>query len=183
MGDDVASGGPVRGRSAGLTFWYTCGSVSPDDAPPDPAPAITPMRPGDIDAVMEIERLSFRTPWSAQVFLDEIGRDGAFVDVVRGTGGVAVGFVNFWHVSDEVHLLNVAVHPSARRQGHARRLLEHVVDFARRHTCRIVTLEARRSNEVALRLYGAVGFRSVGVRPNYYADDQEDAIVMIMDLA
>jgi ribosomal-protein-alanine N-acetyltransferase len=155
--------------------------VSSTEAPPEPTLAITPMRPGDIDAVMEIERLSFRTPWSAQVFLDEIGRAGAFVDVLRSGGGV-FGFVNFWHVADEIHLLNVAVHPSARRQGHARRLLDHVIAFARQHGCRIVTLEARRSNEVALRLYESAGFRSVAVRPNYYADDQEDAIVMIMDL-
>lgn len=142
------------------------------------------MRPGDIEAVMEIERLSFRTPWSPQVFLDEIARAEAFVDVMRHVAdGRVTGFVNYWRVVDEVHLLNVAVHPDARRQGYARRLLDHVIGFARQHGCRLVTLEARRSNELALRLYQRVGFRSVAVRPNYYADDQEDAIVMILDLA
>jgi [ribosomal protein S18]-alanine N-acetyltransferase len=57
------------------------------------------------------------------------------------------------------------------------------VDIARRDTCRVVTLEVRRSNEGAQRLYRRFAFRAVGVRPNYYADDQEDAIVMLLEMS
>jgi len=106
------------------------------------------MRPSDLDAVMEIERVSFRAPWSAQVFSEEMVRDWAHVDVVRDA---AEGFL-------------------------------HIIDFGRQHGCRIVTLEVRRSNAAALRLYRRFAFRPVGVRPNYYAEDQEDAIVMLLDL-
>jgi len=145
--------------------------------------AIEPMTAGDIDAVMEIERLSFRSPWSRQVFLEEMARDFAHVDIVRdAVTGEVVAFGNYWLVADEVHVLNIATHPQARRAGHASRMLAHMIDFARREICRCVTLEVRRSNAVAQRLYRRFAFRAIGVRPHYYAEDQEDAIVMLLDL-
>ena len=144
---------------------------------------IEPMKLSDLDAVMEIERLSFKSPWSRQVFLEEMARDFAHVDVVRDAATRAVvGFGNYWLVADEVHVLNLASLPQARRAGHASRMLAHMIDFARRELCRYVTLEVRRSNAAALRLYRRFAFRAVGVRPNYYAEDQEDAIVMVLDL-
>ena len=144
---------------------------------------ILPMRHADLDDVMEIERLAYRTPWERQVFIEELARDWAHLDVARDRAGArVVAFVNYWLVRDEVHILNVASHPGARRQGLASRLLAHVIDFARRHACRFVTLEVRRSNVGALKLYRSFGFRSVGVRPNYYVDDQEDAVVMLLEI-
>ncbi len=144
---------------------------------------ITAMESGDIDAVMEIERLSFRAPWSRNVFLEELERDWARVDVLRdsGTGEVAA-FANYWLVADELHILNIATHPVQRRAGHATRLLAHMVDVARRGSCRCMTLEVRRSNLIAQDLYRRFAFRTVGVRPHYYADDQEDAIVMLLEM-
>jgi ribosomal-protein-alanine N-acetyltransferase len=144
---------------------------------------IAPMKQGDLDDIMEIERLAFRAPWSRQVFVEELDRDWAHVDVLRERkGGGVLAFVNFWLVRDEVHVLNVATHPSARRQGHASRLLEHVISFAHREKCRYVTLEVRRSNQSAIRLYRKYGFRPVGIRPNYYVEDNEDALVMLLEI-
>jgi len=144
---------------------------------------IEPMKVSDLDAVMEIERVSFRSPWSRQVFLEELDRDWARLDLLRDVRtGRVVAFANYWLVCDEVHILNIATHPQARRLGHASRLLAHVVDFARREACRQVTLEVRRSNAPAIRIYRRFAFRAVGVRPNYYVEDQEDAIVMVLDL-
>jgi ribosomal-protein-alanine N-acetyltransferase len=143
---------------------------------------IVPMIPGDLDAVMEIERHSFKSPWSRQIFVEEFDRDWAHVDVLkRRDTGELVAFVNYWLVRDEVHVLNIATHPTARRGGHAARLLEHVIGFAKRHRCRLLTLEVRRSNQPAARLYRKYGFRPVGIRPNYY-EDREDAIVMLLEL-
>jgi [ribosomal protein S18]-alanine N-acetyltransferase len=93
-----------------------------------------------------------------------------------------LAFCNYWRVADEVHILKVAAHPDSRQQGFGSRLLSHMLDFSRRSSARLVTLEVRRSNEVAQRLYRRFGFRSVGLRPNYYADDNEDALVMLLDL-
>jgi [ribosomal protein S18]-alanine N-acetyltransferase len=161
---------------------------------------IAPMTADDLDDIMEIERNSFRAPWSRQVFVEELDRDWAHVDVLRAReaprpppgsldGAAARGgrtpvqaFVNYWLVRDEVHVLNVATHVTARRQGHAARLIEHVIAFAHRERCRYVTLEVRRSNQPAIRLYRKYGFRPVGIRPNYYVEDNEDAIVMLLEL-
>ena len=93
-----------------------------------------------------------------------------------------VAFCNYWLVADEVHLLNIATHPEARRRGHARRLMDHLLAFARENKCRYVTLEVRRSNTGAQELYRSYGFEAVGVRPNYYVEDREDAIVMLLEL-
>ena len=149
-----------------------------------PQPVIVAtMDRADIDAVMEIERLSFRSPWSREAISEELDRSWARVDVVRDTtGGEIVAFANYWLVADELHILNIATHPQLRRRGHATRLLAHMIDVARAVPCRLVTLEVRRSNTAAQRLYRRFAFRAVGVRPNYYAEDQEDAIVMLLEL-
>lgn len=144
---------------------------------------ILPARLQDLDAIMEIERRSFKAPWTRQVFQEELQRDWAHLEVVRERGGEVLAFVNYWLVRDEVHVLNIASHPEARRQGHGDRLIRRVVDFARAHRARVVTLEVRRSNHAAIRLYRKYHFRPVGVRPNYYVEDGEDAIVMLLDFA
>ena len=144
---------------------------------------VEPMRLADVDAVMAIEKVSFRSPMTAQLLLEEMGREWAHIDVVRDRlHRNVVAFSNYWVVADEVHLLNLATHPEARRAGHASRLLAHIIEVGRTRECRFVTLEVRRSNAAAARLYRRFGFRAVGVRPNYYAEDQEDAIVMLLDL-
>jgi ribosomal-protein-alanine N-acetyltransferase len=144
---------------------------------------IESMKDSDLDAVMQIEQLSFRAPWSRQVFLEELSRPWAFLDVMRATASrKVVGFCNYWRVADEIHILKVAIHPDTRRMGFGSSLLAHILDFARRHRCRLVTLEVRRSNEPAQRVYRRFGFKAVGLRPSYYADDNEDAVVMLLEL-
>lgn len=144
---------------------------------------VAPMGPDDIDAVLELERQCFRPTWTRETLLEELDRDWARVDVIRDlTLGGVIAFANYWLVADELHVLNIATHPRERRVGHATRLLAHMLEVARGLPCRMITLEVRRSNEAAQRLYRRFDFRSVGVRPNYYADDQEDAIVMLRDL-
>lgn len=144
--------------------------------------SISPMRPEDIDAVMRVENACFPMPWSPRVFLEELSRPQAHIDLLRVNGQV-VAFINYWTVLDELHLLNVATHPEARRFGHARRLMDHMLAFAHQHACRVIMLEVRRSNENALALYRSYGFRGVGVRPGYYSDNGEDALLMNLELS
>jgi ribosomal-protein-alanine N-acetyltransferase len=132
---------------------------------------------------MRVETACFPNPWAANTFLQELERAQAHIDVLRRqVDGLVVGFINHWVVLDELHLLNVATHPEERRRGHARQLIEHMLAFGRQTGCRVVLLEVRRSNEAALALYRRFGFRSVGVRPGYYSDNGEDAILMNLDL-
>lgn len=144
------------------------------------------MERADLEQVLEIERHAFHSPWSSQIFLEELEREWAHLEVLRerqpdGTS-LIVAYLNHWLVRDEVHLLNIATHPDHRRRGHARALMTHLVDFAVRHRCRYVTLEVRRSNQGAIDLYRQFQFQPVGIRPKYYAEDQEDAVVMLLEL-
>jgi ribosomal-protein-alanine N-acetyltransferase len=142
------------------------------------------MRLSDLDEVLEIERHVFRSAWSRELLIEELEREWARIDVVRDRGvGPVLAFVNYWIVRDEIHILNIATSPPERRKGHAAQLLQHVVKLARQETCREITLEVRRSNEAAQGLYARFGFRPVGVRPRYYADNDEDAIVMLLAIS
>ena len=144
---------------------------------------IQPLTPADLDAVMEIERLSFRTPWLRQAFEDELARPWARVEVLRdAVTGRPVAYADYWLVADELHILNIATHPEARRQGHGARLLRHILEVARRASYRTVELEVRRSNLAAQALYHRFQFRQVGIRPRYYEDNDEDAVLMTLRL-
>jgi len=143
---------------------------------------IEPMVEADLDDVDAIERHSFKSPWPRQVFVDELAREWARVDVAREAGRV-VGFCNYWLVKDEVHLLAIATHPDRRRAGIGRRLMDHLLEVARGRESVLVTLEVRRSNQPAIALYERLGFVPVGVRRAYYAEDREDALVMTLELA
>ncbi|HJX52598.1 MAG TPA: ribosomal protein S18-alanine N-acetyltransferase [Polyangia bacterium] len=144
---------------------------------------IQPLTAADLDAVVEIERLSFRTPWPRQAFEEEMARSWARVDVLHDTvAGRPVAFADYWLVADELHILNIATHPEARRQGHGARLLRHILDLARRASYKTIELEVRRSNLAAQALYRHFEFRQVGIRTRYYEDNDEDAIVMTLRL-
>jgi ribosomal-protein-alanine N-acetyltransferase len=137
----------------------------------------------DLDAVMEIERLSFATPWVRQAFTDEMARPWAHLELLWDqASGRAVGFCNYWLVADELHILNIAVHPDFRNQGHALALAHHILAAAREAKARVVMLEVRVSNVAARSLYCKLGFREVGTRPKYYADNGEDAVLMDLEV-
>jgi ribosomal-protein-alanine N-acetyltransferase len=137
----------------------------------------------DLDEVLEIERLSFRTPWQRPAFEDEMSHAWSRLEVVRDTAtGRILAFADYWLVSDEVHILNIATHPQARRQGHGARLLRHIVDQAKLASFACIDLEVRRSNTAAQALYAQHGFLVVGMRPRYYEDNDEDAILMTLKL-
>lgn len=138
----------------------------------------------DLDAVMEIEHLAFSTPWVREAFVDELTRPWARLEVLRQkASNRVVAFCNYWLVSDELHILNIAVHPNERRHGHASRLLAHIVSEAHRASFRLLMLEVRVSNTAAQALYRKFGFREIGRRPKYYADTGEDALLMDLELS
>lgn len=139
----------------------------------------------DLPAVMAIQSGAFTNPWSLDMVKKELTQDWSTVLLAERPGPAGwevLGFAVFWLVHDEVHVLNVAVHPEARRQGVGRALMEAAVSHGRRHRCATITLEVRRSNGAAQALYESLGFRRVGLRPAYYGDNQEDAVIMTADL-
>jgi len=141
---------------------------------------LRPMTMADLPTVLAIERESFTRPWSEASFRREMTLAWSSLEVAWEEGAAhdrIVGYVCRWTVADEVHLMNVAVHPGARRRGVGRRLVEHVLAEAARVGVRAVLLEVRSGNAGARRLYGRVGFRQIGLRRGYYGPGQ-DALVL-----
>lgn len=136
----------------------------------------------DIDRVLAIEKASFEFPWSTRFFLEELRVDCAR-SVLAELEGRIVGYVLFWLLPDTVDIHNIAVHPDFRRRGIGWRLLEQVVIAARRHSAVRVTLDVRRSNIAAQKLYRLFGFKSMGLRSGYYSDNGEDALIMVLELS
>jgi ribosomal-protein-alanine N-acetyltransferase len=143
------------------------------------------MRREDLPAVLEIERRAFSQPWSRAFFEKELGTPFARLTVAvdeSGSRPQLVGYSCRWRVTDEVHLLNVAVHPTRRGSGLGRTLVEAVIGEARTTRARTMFLEVRAGNVAARRLYRQLGFRDLGIRRGYYGPGQ-DAIVMELRLA
>jgi ribosomal-protein-alanine N-acetyltransferase len=143
---------------------------------------IDAMQTGDIEAVHEIERLSFSTPWPTYAFEQELrgNRLARYVVARAGTaaGVRVVGFAGLWLMVDEGHITTFGVHPDWRRQGVGARLLLRLVDIALELRATRMTLEVRVGNHPAQELYRRFGFAIAGTRVRYYTDDGEDAFVM-----
>jgi ribosomal-protein-alanine N-acetyltransferase len=136
------------------------------------------MRPEDLDEVLAIERVAFSMPWSRGAFVYEMEQNRVARCWVMREEGRPIGYLCLWEIADELHITNVAVEPSRRRQGVGRALLKGVLDDARERRLRLVVLEVRPSNTEARTLYEAFGFRVIGRRRGYYYDTGEDALVM-----
>ncbi|QNL43448.1 ribosomal protein S18-alanine N-acetyltransferase [Oscillibacter hominis] len=139
---------------------------------------IVPMTADHLDAVADLERICFSTPWSRNMLAEELENAcAAFLVALDGDENV-IGYAGLQVVVDEGYITNVAVHPDHRQQGVASRLVQVFVDFAQANGLAFLTLEVRPSNTAAIVLYGHHGFRSVGRRKNYYEHPREDALIM-----
>ena len=142
------------------------------------------MQPADLGQVLEVETACFVHPWSAEAFERELEHDWSTILVAAertsdpSAPGRIVGFLIYWLVHDEIHVLNVATDPPQRRRGAARLLLAEAERRATAADCALLTLEVRRSNLGALALYAQLGYERVGMRKGYYEAENEDAIVM-----
>lgn len=136
------------------------------------------MIPDDADEVAEIEARSFSMPWNRRAFWEECSNENTFY-LVAMLDRKIVGYIGAWIVQGEAQITNVAIDPEFRRRGIGESLLrefESIVKNSRGVSA--LTLEVRPSNLGAIRLYEKLGFISVGRRPRYYVDNNEDAIIM-----
>lgn len=92
-----------------------------------------------------------------------------------------LGFASIWVMADEAHLTNIAVRNQLQRQGIGELLLISMIDLIAELKAEFITLEVRVSNVPAQRLYQKFGFNQVGIRPGYYTDNREDALLMTME--
>ena len=148
--------------------------------------SVESMAEADLEPVLDIEYLSFSSPWPRDIFLGELrGSDIAQLFVARILEGAQQGRVAAysctWIVADEMHITSFAVHPQFRRQHVGQQLMAGILARALESGCRQAVLEVRASNYAAQRLYSRFGFAPVAVRERYYADNNEDAIIMFID--
>jgi ribosomal-protein-alanine N-acetyltransferase len=138
----------------------------------------------DVPAIWAIEKASFPTPWSRWSFLAELGHRHSHT-LVAGPPSPhswqTWGYLIFWVVLDEMHILNLAVQPDRRRRSIGQGLLTEGLAQARELGAELAWLEVRPSNLAALALYESFGFKEVGRRPRYYDDTQEDALLLTLD--
>ncbi|MGI6737003.1 MAG: ribosomal protein S18-alanine N-acetyltransferase [Anaerovoracaceae bacterium] len=134
--------------------------------------------PADVDTLAAMDKRCFHAPWSRESFRQEMQHDELAYYIIGELGGRAVGYAGLWIIADEGHINNVGVLPEYRRRGIAAEILERLFADARRLGAHDFTLEVRVSNTEAIRLYRRFGFEPEGVRPGYYEDDHEDALIM-----
>ncbi|MDN4594570.1 ribosomal protein S18-alanine N-acetyltransferase [Polycladomyces subterraneus] len=144
--------------------------------------AFRPMKMADLPMIMEVERASFPTPWPKEAFVNELLHSPfAHYTVVTVDGEIA-GYCGMWIVVDEAHITNIAIHPKYRGKKLGQATLAYMKRLARLLGADKMTLEVRVSNHVAQHVYRKLGFEAKGIRPRYYSDNQEDALIMWVTL-
>jgi len=137
--------------------------------------AIRPLSYSDLPQVIAIERRAFSSPWSLSMFVLELSRpSGLHLAAVRG--GALVGYLISARYDEAYHVMTIAVDLDNRRAGIASTLLDALIERVGEDAN--YTLEVRVSNTGAIALYERYGFREVGTRRRYYADNGEDAMIM-----
>ena len=131
----------------------------------------------DVDGVHDIEAATFARPWTRQDFVKEMTTNACARYLVAEQNGAVIGYAGAWIVLDEAHVTNVAVAKEFRGQGVGRLLTAGLMQYASNLGVVYATLEVRKSNETAKRLYQSLGFEYVGVRKRYYEDNGEDALL------
>ena len=140
--------------------------------------AIVPTLPSHLDAILEIEKQCFSTPWSKNSFASGLTAPNLQSCFTALHGDRIAGYVCIFHLFEEGEILNVAVSPTFRRSGIGQALLDRAFTCLKEKGAERVTLVVRKSNEAAKNLYLKNGFSPIAVRKNYYSAPTEDGIVM-----
>lgn len=136
------------------------------------------MKEADIGAIVEIEKGLFTTPWPEEAFLTEIKENKLAQYFVVEVDNEIVGYGGLWHIIDEGHITNIGVKEEFRGRGLGGKILEALIYYCRIKNIKSMTLEVRKSNIIAQNLYKKYGFVDCGIRPKYYGDNNEDAVIM-----
>lgn len=131
----------------------------------------------DIEDIIEISVLSFPTAWVKEAFDNELKNNLARY-VVAKIDEKTIGYGGMWIILDECHITNIAIHPDYRQLGIASLILESLITIGKSEGCSAMTLEVRKSNFIAQKLYKKFGFIEEGLRKKYYSDNKEDAVIM-----
>lgn len=143
---------------------------------------IRKMTVDDLNQVYEIEKQSFPNPWTKQSFLQELTQNKFATYFIIEYEKKIAGYCGLWVVMEDAQITNIAVLPNFRGEKLGEKLLSYVKDYAKQAGAHHISLEVRVSNYIAQNLYKKLGFEVIGVRKNYYTDNQEDAFIMWVKL-
>ncbi|MYL59563.1 ribosomal-protein-alanine N-acetyltransferase [Virgibacillus halodenitrificans] len=136
----------------------------------------------DVDGVMEVENATFSTPWTTDIFYQElVDNDYAHYFVMEADKKI-IGYVGLWLVIDDAQITNIAIMPGYRGNKLGEKLFGFTIQQILLLGGTRLSLEVRKSNTIAQRMYRKFGLVPGGIRKNYYTDNQEDAIVMWVNL-
>jgi ribosomal-protein-alanine N-acetyltransferase len=139
----------------------------------------------DLDVVQELDKQSFTNPWPEGAFkyeLIESQNSRCWVaEMKQSQRSRVIGSAVLWIILDEAHIATLAVDPLYRGHGIGKRLLAVALIDAHNVGAKKAFLEARKNNQDALHLYFGFGFNAVGIRPGYYPDNHEDALLLSLD--
>jgi [ribosomal protein S18]-alanine N-acetyltransferase len=135
----------------------------------------------DLDEIVSIENTSFSVPWSRNMFLQELQLQMSRNIVARISVDpikIIAGYMTYWIVDGEIQIHKITTRVDFRRSGIASKLMEEMIRHSSDEGCTWCTLEVGRSNENAIKLYEEFGFSIQGLRPLYYSERVEDALIM-----
>lgn len=128
-----------------------------------------------ISEIAEIEKECFSSPWSESSLAEELNNPNSYFLVAINSG--VLGYIGVQEICGEAYITNIAVFEKHRGNGIGRALLKAAVDGAKARNCEFITLEVRKSNQAAIKLYESEGFVKVGIRKNFYTEPTEDAVL------
>jgi len=132
----------------------------------------------DVDRIAELEIQCFTTPWSRESVYQDVVENQRALYLVAEIEGLVIGYAGIWSIVDEGHITNVAVAPEFRQHHIGSAIIAVLIEVTEKAGITSHTLEVRRSNEAAIRLYEKYGFKVAGERKGYYEDTGEDALIM-----
>lgn len=139
---------------------------------------LLPLRRRHLRSVLKIEGQVYPRPWTLTLFMSELNLRTSRYYIAARVGSSVVGYGGLMYAADEAHITNIAVDPAMQRHHIGSRLLLNLARNAPAFGAKHLTLEVRVSNAAAQALYGRFGFRTEGLRKNYYAESNEDALIM-----
>ncbi len=136
------------------------------------------MKKDELPGVLRLEKESFTWPWSRKMFEDELDRGFSYILLARDEAGTLLGFICFWLLQGEEHVLNIAVRKESRRKGVGTRLAVEALRFADARGVKSATLEVREKNLAGISFYEGLGFVRAGRRKGYYESPRDNAVIM-----
>lgn len=131
----------------------------------------------DVEQVAELEQATFSKPWSKEDFITSLQRTEN-IYIIAEKNETIVGYCGMWGIAGEGQINNIAVRPGYRKRNIAYKILQYTMEKAQKKDIKAFTLEVRQSNQPAQRLYHKLGFKTAGIRKNFYEAPIENAIIM-----